>query len=222
MRSYGWKWVIATFLGLTLLGVAWAAEPESEPAGHVTRIQGSARVLPAEPPGGSPRPLSLGKPVYAGERLLTEPLARLEIRLRNGVAVTLGEKTEFIVQSVSDAGNGEGGTFMELARGVFRAITPKTAPDRLQPVQVRTSVAVIGIRGTDFWGGFQFQPGALDVVMLAGTGVYVETSAGRVELTTPGQGTTVNDPAQPPTASKAWSTTKLRAAQDSVAWGEAR
>lgn len=220
MRSYGWKWVIATFLGLTLLNAAWAAEPE--PAGHVTRIQGSARALPAEPPGGPSRPLGLGKPIHAGERLLTDPLARLEIRLRNGVAVTLGEKTEFVVQSVPDVGNDESGTFMELARGVFRAITPKTAPDRLQPVQVRTSVAVIGIRGTDFWGGFQFQPGALDVVMLAGTGVYVETPAGRVELTAPNQGTTVNDPAQPPTAPKTWPTTKLRAAQNSVAWDETR
>ncbi len=220
MRSWGWKWVIATFLGLTLLGVAEAAKPE--PAGYVTRVQGSVRALPMEPPGGPSRPLGLGKPIYAGERLLTEPLARLEIRLRNGVAVTLGEKTEFIVQSVPDAGNSEGGTFMELARGVFRAITPKTAPDRLQPVQVRTSVAVIGIRGTDFWGGFQFQPGALDVVMLAGTGVYVETSAGRVELAAPDQGTTVNDPAQPPTAPRTWPTTKLRVARNSVAWGEAR
>ncbi|HRD49943.1 MAG: FecR domain-containing protein [Candidatus Competibacter sp.] len=220
MRSCSRKGVVGAFLGLALLSAAWAAEPE--PAGHVTRVQGGVRALPAEPPGGPSRPLGLGKPIYAGERLLTDPDARLEIRLRNGVAVTLGEKTEFVVQSVPDAGNGEGGTFMELARGVFRAITPKTATDRPQPVQVRTPVAVIGIRGTDFWGGFHFQPGALDVVMLAGKGVYVETLAGRVELATPGQGTTVSDPTRPPEAPQAWPQTKLRIAQDSVAWREAR
>ena len=217
MQSRASASVMSIVLGLAFFAAAWAVAPE--PVGYVTRIQGVARARPAEPPDAAPRPLGLGKPVHAGDHLATEADTRLEIRLRNGVMVTLGERTEFTVQAAPAAGDDRAqGTLMDLTRGVFRAITPKTATEIPAPLQVRTSVAVIGIRGTDFWGGFQFQPGALDVVMLAGKGVYVETPAGRVELTVPGEGTTVADPAQPPAPPKSWPAAKLRAAQDSVAW----
>jgi hypothetical protein len=58
--------------------------------------------------------------------------------------------------------------------------------------EVKTSLAVLGVRGTDFWGGFGLTPEGIDVVMLSGKGVYVTNRQGEtVELNADGLGTTV-------------------------------
>jgi hypothetical protein len=68
-------------------------------------------------------------------------------------------------------------------------------------------VATIGVRGTDFWGGFGLSDQGLDVLMLEGRGVYVQSEVGIVELDKPGLGTTVM-PAEAPAPAKAWGDAK--------------
>jgi hypothetical protein len=99
----------------------------------------------------------------------------------------------------------------DLLKGAFRSVSG-TITKRPHRFEVKTSVATIGVRGTDFWGGFGVTPdGALDVIMLEGHGVYVKNDKGQVELDKPGLGTTVSadgslaDP-------KAWAAEKLNRA----------
>lgn len=98
-------------------------------------------------------------------------------------------------------------------------------------------MAVIGVRGTDFWGGFNLLNAGsrtLDVVMLKGTGVYVESEGRQVELQQAGEGTTVAGlemhpslsmaeemalrSTVVPTPAKVWGEKKVKAALQTVAW----
>ncbi|MEI6413402.1 MAG: FecR family protein, partial [Pseudomonadota bacterium] len=135
---------------LALLGSpTLASSAQENPAiGHVTRAQGSATALTMTLIEPTARRLTIGKPLFAGDRLETQEGARLEVRLRDGVLVTLGEKSVFVLQSL--AGQKNDNTVLELTKGVFRAVTPEGAS---QPAHllVNTAVATIGIRGTEFW-----------------------------------------------------------------------
>jgi hypothetical protein len=189
-------------------------------AGYVTRIKGSV-VARSEQLTGEPRKVMVGRALYPGERITTGADSRLEARLRDGSLLTLGEHTEFIIHQVEPRER-PGRTLGELLKGVFRAVTAPEEPEQLPPdFQVRTPVATIGVRGTDFWGGFYFDPVTqppLDVVVLAGKGVYVENAAGRVELIGPGAGTTVTDAASAPAPMKRWPPQKLEKALRAVGW----
>ena len=80
---------------------------------------------------------------------------------------------------------------------------------------MKTTIATIGVRGTEFWGGLNLSPDALEVVMLEGKGVYVKNDAGTVELTQAGTGTTVQV-GKTPTAPNAWSAEKVTRAVETI------
>lgn len=210
--------------------------PKMEVAGYVTRVRGE---VVSETTAGR-RPLALGHALHLGDRLMTGVDARLEARMQDGMVITLGEKTEFVVQQVIGVTPNSNSSIFELVKGVFRSATApdaKPQPQPREPCRVETPVATIGIRGTDLWGGFNLlDAGArtLDVVMLEGKGVYVESHGRRVELNQAGTGTTVqgfyphpalslaeemaSQNAAAPTPSKIWGEKKLQAAQRTVAW----
>ena len=211
------------------------AESAAGVAGYVTRVRGE---VVSETTVGR-RPLALGHALHLGDRLTTGANARLEARMQDGMVITLGEKTEFVVQQIAGVTPDKNNSIFELVKGVFRSATASTdaQPQPREPCRVETPVATIGIRGTELWGGFNLlDAGArtLDVVMLEGKGVYVESHGQRVELTQAGAGTTVQgfyphptlSPAEEmasrnvaaPTPSKIWGEKKLRAAQRTVAW----
>jgi hypothetical protein len=78
-----------------------------------------------------------------------------------------------------------------LAKGAFRIVTGYMVkkPHRYE---VKTVDATIGVRGTDFWGGFGLTENGFDVLMLSGKGVYVtNNNAETVELDDDGLGTTI-------------------------------
>ncbi len=167
--------------------------------------------------------LVLGHALHLGDRIVTGVDARLEARMQDGMVVTLGEKTEFVIQQVMGVTPNSNNSVFELVKGVFRSITAQTEtrPQPREPCRVETPVATIGIRGTELWGGFNLlDAGArtLDVVMLEGKGVYVESGGQRVELSQAGAGTTVKDAGQAPDPIKTWRKKKLQAAQRTVAW----
>ncbi|MDS4029237.1 MAG: FecR family protein [Candidatus Contendobacter sp.] len=218
-----------------LFAVVGYAAPKPEVAGYVTRVRGE---VVSEAATGR-QTLALGRALYLGDRIMTGVDARLEARMRDGMVVTLGEKTEFVIQQVAGVTPDKNNSVFELAKGVFRSATAQTeekAQPR-EPCRVETPVATIGIRGTELWGGFNLLDAGvrtLDVVMLEGKGVYVESNGQRVELNQAGAGTTVqgfyphpalslgeemaNRNTATPTPSKIWKEKKLQAAQRTVAW----
>jgi hypothetical protein len=152
--------------------------------------------------------------------LRTTPKARVLLEFADGTKVTLGANTEFQVKDYRYAPQAEvPKAAFELLRGVFRAITGKLGDQDPPDFTVTTAVAVLGIRGTDFWGGFLFS-NALDVAVFAGKGVYVQNSAGRVDIVAPGYGTTVRSATTAPEPPKRWGSAKLDAAKRAVSLDE--
>jgi hypothetical protein len=149
------------------------------------------------------------------DRVVTGADGKFSGRLLDGSVIMLGVKSDFQFREYNWSEDAtEASAVLDFFKGAFRAITGaiEEVPDR--DFVVRTPVATIGIRGTDFWGGFIFGE-QLDVTVLEGRGVYVEARAGKVELDL-GEGTTVNLVDRKPTPPKKWPEEKLQRAIASV------
>jgi hypothetical protein len=222
-------------IGGWLLIMAGLAQAEPQIAGYVTRIRGEAVAVV----DSNRRPLALGNALYLGDQIVTSHSALLEARMQDGTVVTVCPSAEFNILQVQGVSQDHQGSVFEMVKGMFRAVTAPTdaAAKPRPPLQVKTPVAIIGVRGTDFWGGFDLLnagPRTLDVVMLKGTGVYVESEGRRVELRQAGEGTTVTGfdahpslsmveemamkSAAMPTPGKVWGEKKVEAALRTVTW----
>lgn len=183
---------------------------DDDPAGKVTRVQGAAMAMQ----NALPRALKVGDTILAGDVLSTGQGARLEVTMVDETVLTLGEKAVLVVSEyVMDANPNAA---LRLLQGAFSATTGKITQLADASFLVNTEVATIGVRGTTFWGGMlddEFQ-----VAMLDGTGVYVETRAGRVELTEAGQGTRIADANAAPTAPVTWGQAKVDRAVATVSF----
>lgn len=195
---------------ITAAQVASAAE--APVAGTVSHLQGGAFANHRD----SSDNLYKGRSVLVGDHIVTGHNSRVLLKMVDGTMLTLGADTEFVISAYHYSKKAQqGSATLELISGVFRAVTGAIGKLKERDFKVRTSVATIGIRGTDFWGGFHFSK-SLDVALLGGNGIYVENAAGRVEVTSIGDGTTINSANEPPTAPKRWGDQKLNAAKQSV------
>lgn len=187
--------LFALALGLILLWpAAWAAEP----AGKVVRLQGSAEARQ----GAAIRPLAAGDPVSAGETLRTGPGSRLLVQFADGMELTLGGGAEMAVAAFDwNAAQAAGKAELALAEGSFLLRTGAVGKLPDHPLTVKTPLASVGVRGTQFWGGPLDDP--LAVLLLEGR-IVVTTAAGSVELGTPGEGTSVSAPGGAPRPPSFW------------------
>jgi len=197
---------------LALLTVILVVMPgfaaDDDPAGKVTRIQGAGMAMQ----NALPRPLKVGDTVLVGDVLSTGKAARLEVTMVDGTVLTLGEKAVLVVSEyVMDAAPNAA---LRLLQGAFSAATGKITQTADASFLVNTEVATIGVRGTTFWGGILDDK--FEVAMLDGKGVYVETRAGRVELTNAGEGTAIESADAAPSAPKVWGEDKTARAVATV------
>lgn len=170
--------------------------------GSVTRVVGTVTL---ERFGRSLAPFE-GLQLCRGDRFVTGPGSIAELTLRDGSRITVGKDSEFRISEYRLYNDRPNLALFDLTRGAFRSVTALITR-RPHRYEVRTPVVTIGVRGTDFWGGYGLTANGLDVVMLEGHGVYVKTAAGQVELDKAGLGTTVvGGVAQAPNA---WGQDKL-------------
>ena len=185
----------------------------SEIAGKIIRLRGEVTAKNGE----AQRVLSLNDDVFVSDKLTTGTNARAEVRFHDGSSVTLGQQTVFLVHEFHhDEGDESVHAVLEITDGAFRATTSKifkAHPKNL--FEVRTATAVIGARGTDFWGGRG--KGLWEIALLEGTSIYIENAKGRVEITTPGFGTDVSDGEAPTTPHK-WAAPRVERALNTVSW----
>lgn len=207
--------LLRTLLWLACLAAAASARAEDAiMAGTVTQIRGAAFANHRTTSDN----LSRGMTVSTGDRIVTGHDSRVELRMTDGAILTLGADTEFAIDEYRYSRQArQGSARLELIKGAFRAITGAIGKLEGRDFKVRTAAGTIGIRGTDFWGGFYFSQ-ALDVALLGGGGIYVENAAGRVTLTEVGSGTTIQDADTVPSAPIRWGERKLNAARQSVSW----
>jgi hypothetical protein len=199
----------ATLAALCLM-VAGFAAARAETAAKVVRLQGSAQAVA----GAKARDLAPGDPVNAGERLRTGPGSRLLVQFSDGMELTLSDGAEMAVTAFQwQAGQGQGNAELTLAQGAFLLRTGAVGKLPGHPLTVKTPLASVGVRGTQFWGGPLDAP--LSVLLFEGK-VVVTTPKGSVELGTPGEGTSIAGPDATPSIPSFWGDQKIRAAYDTV------
>jgi hypothetical protein len=146
--------------------------------------------------------------VCKGDKYITDSASIIQLTLRDGSVITVGKDSEFTFTEYKIYKDKPNLALFELAKGAFRAVTGFMTK-RPHRYEVKTALATIGVRGTDFWGGFGLTENGLDVVMLSGKGVYVTNNQGEtVELDAEGLGTTVIAQSAP-SGPKKWGDAKV-------------
>lgn len=202
-------WGLFLLCGPIFSFAAWAVEPAT--VANVQQLQGKAFLIRGE----KRLPLTHNALIQEGDRLETTSGSRVGIRLLDNTRIALAETTRFEVSRYRfnrEAGSSD--AKFRLLSGAFRAVTGAIGQQAHPRFEVETPVATMGIRGTDFWGGFIFT-GDLDIAMFSGKGVYVVNEQGRVEIRAAGEGTTVRQQ-KSPDAVRFWPDEKLRRAAEST------
>jgi len=171
--------------------------------GTVSRIQGEASATRS----GATRALSLNASVFRNEILSTAETARLEVTFSDSTQLTLGERARLTLDTyVFDPAAGSGTIKFGLA-GAFRFVSGQLTKLASSDVSVTTPVAIVGIRGTDFWGG-PIDDQALGVFLVEGA-VSVSNAAGEQILRERGQGTNIAAPGAAPGPVTIWAPEKV-------------
>ncbi len=181
--------------------------PGEEVVGKVTDVTGSAVAMQ----DALPRALKPGADIRIGDVLSTARDSRLKIKMIDDAEFALGERSVFVVQEYFLNPNGQdGNAVIRLMSGAVRAVSGQIAQLDGHPFQMRTEVATIGVRGTEFWGGLL--DGVHQFALLSGNAIIVENKVGRVEITQPGDGTWLKDDSAAPPPPAPWGTDKINRA----------
>jgi hypothetical protein len=209
------SWIIV--VGVLTAGIwvlAQAQTPTPPPGerpniGSVERVQKHAEAVY----GARARQLSFESPLFFMDLLRTGPDARLEAGLADGSMIRMGENAELAVDEFVYGLDDTEETTLRLVKGALLYVSDKLRGNRERKVRVRTPVAILGVRGTEFWVG----PidGATGVLVIAGE-VSVGTTMGVVNLG-PGEGTMVQDNGTL-SPRKAWGQAKVARALAMVAF----
>ena len=196
--------IIAVMLVCSFAGgqsVAQDARPQA--IGTVSRIQGEA----IGTNGSSRRPLGLNSSVFLNDVVSTGDAARLEVTFTDNTRLTLGEKAKLTLDAyVFDSAAGSGAIKFGLV-GAFRFVSGQVSKLASADVRVTTPVAIVGIRGTEFWGG-PIDDQVLGVFLIEGA-VSVSNAAGQQLLNLPGQGTNIAAPGAAPGPVTFWAPDKI-------------
>ena len=175
----------------------WAEETS---IGTVRRVQAEVDALRA----ADVLKLNVASALETNDLLRSGEKARLEAELVDGTKLTLGETAELKLDNyVYDPENSARNRLIARIKGAFLFVGGKVEGAGSE-VKIITANAVMGVRGTTFWGG----PidNAYGVLALSGV-VTVSTNVGSVTLTE-GQGTTITNADAAPEAPKTWPGTK--------------
>jgi len=120
--------------------------------GVVQRLQGDVSIVHF---GGSARALE-GMAVSLEDRLVTGAKARVQIMLTDETQITLGENAEAVIKQYqfNPFVSGEKGVVLvEVSRGAFLFTTGRISQLADKRIEVKTALANLMAKGTEFWGG---------------------------------------------------------------------
>lgn len=180
--------LLAALLALGLAGAAYGAD--AAPAGTISMLTGRATAVGAD---GTVRALREDDRVFEGEVLSTGPSTYLNVVFRDNGRILLRPNTRFAIDQFKyqapAAANGRAvaaapveSAFFRLLKGGFRAVTGAVGKRDQADYRVRTPVATIGIRGTDYESRL-CQGDCLDVDPPPTDGLYTGVNQGTITLT---------------------------------------
>ena len=208
---------LVLFIILLSIGSSTFSGEKLSPIGNVMVSEGLSHVIR----NGEKHPVKRGLRLFKSDRLVTGVNTRLRFRLVDGSLITLGENTEFDLVNYQFQNNRKTGNKAEfqLTQGVFRFISGLITKQKDPDLKVLTPVATIGIRGTDFWGGY-LDADAVDVLLIESEHkLFISNDLGVVTLDQNGSGTTVRKNSAP-TKPKNWPEAKVNRALQTIMMDE--
>lgn len=169
-----------------------------ELAGSVEEIKGDA-FAEAEK---ARRKLENAGPVFIADQVSTGSASRLAIRLGKDTMIRLGELAHLTIdRSIENAGG-----VLTLGSGPLLFETPAGAEPR--PLNIRSSFALIAVRGTRFFAG----PSAGVFGVFVSRGSVIVSAGGQEVVIRDGEGTNIAHPGEPPTPPAPWKQPRIDAA----------
>ncbi len=178
--------------------------------GSVVRCEGTCVGIS----DGSRESLAGGTVVRLMETVTTGDGGRLELRFADDTRLMVGEKAEVLLDAFVFDRYGAN-RFHAAITGPFRYISGPLGAGATRDAGISMPLALIGVRGTDFWGGTI--NGVTGVVVLDGS-VSVTTAGGTVILSAPGEGTNLSTHDAPPSPVRQWSDDRIAGAIGSVSF----
>ena len=202
--------ILVVALGI-LLGVSDAAAADEAAVGHAERVWKS---VTADGPAAM-RYLSDRSQLYRQDTLRSYSDARLEARLRDDTRITMGENAVVTIDDFLYAPGTTGGRLsLRVLDGAMLFVGGRTEAGRGGDVEITTSFATVGVRGTTVWAGPLDDAFAVFVV----AGEVTVSNAGRSVTLTSGEGTTIASLASPPQPAVVWRQPKIDRALAAVAF----
>ena len=151
LKSLFTVFVVLT-VGLVLVQVAHAESTEPKSAGTVTFVTGDVNIIHADK---TVMPATKNAALIAGDAIETKN-GRLQLSLVDGGKVSLQPNTVYKINKYEFSGKEDGSeyAFTELLKGGLRTVSGLIGHKNRERYQLKTAVATIGIRGTEFTVNF--------------------------------------------------------------------
>ncbi len=174
------------------LACAQAHAQQAARAGGVSAVQGSAQAVRET----TQDDLAVNDPIFRNDVLETGPDAKLRVTFADNTQLTLGPDADVVIDDYVYAPEKKtGNAALRITSGTARVLAGLIEDNGgSQAFSIRTPVATIGIRGTDFF--VEMKGDHLQVALFSGYEVTV-TSAGGTTVLRPGEGTDVWGTAAP-------------------------
>lgn len=140
--------LLPMLFALLLTPLSPALADDAAPAAKVLAARGE---VIATREGAPPRPLERGSPVYSGETIITGN-GEAQIRFSDQALLTLYTDTRFAIDDYrfSEETADDGRAEFSLLQGLIHTLSGKVGKRRPERYKLETSMAVLGLRGTDF------------------------------------------------------------------------
>ena len=187
------------FFSLIPILFSFSAQAD-DAAGKVIKAKGKVF---AQIEGQDKRALRIGKPIFVKDNITTEKDSNATLMFTDKTRFELGPGSVLKVNEYLYSNNpDEDGSSVEVLSGTFRFVSGLIAKEKPESMEVNTSVATIGIRGTNVVGEVDETSATIILDNPEDSGrksaIEVSNSFGSVTIDEPGYGTEIPDKFSPP------------------------
>lgn len=133
---------------LSLISIIWSPLLWAENVGQIQYTRGAVTMQNMD--GSSARLIAKNAQVQRGEVINTGPNSFTIVKLNDGTRMTLRPNSSFSVEKFNATKDSTASAILRLFKGGLRTITGYISKNNPKGYKLRTPVATIGIRGTQF------------------------------------------------------------------------
>lgn len=119
----------------------------SDAKGLVVASRGTVLATSAN---GESRELKQGDEIFVTDEIMTAPKSFAVLQFLDGAKVTVKPDSEIVIEDYVYNGNADDKATLNLVSGGLRVITGAMAKNNPENYKVKTPVALMGVRGTEF------------------------------------------------------------------------